>query len=237
MRLRMTMLTLVFSLGLSANIRADQPTAVGKTDKTDPAHIQKLIDDLGSASFSERNQASKDLEAIGPTALVQLRKGIKSSDQELVSRVNRLVDRLEEKALTNSFLTPKRVHLKVNDVTVLEAVAELQKLSGQQLDVTGNRAGLAARKITLDTGDVTLWEALQQLCDKGGMIEQVTVNRQFQQPNMPVYRVPQPQPQTQNRSIVLVEAAPNQKLPPTCFLGSVPRPRPAGKPGRAGLSR
>ena len=197
-----------------ANLRADQPITAGKA--ADPAHIQKLIDNLGSTSYIERERAGKELEAIGPAALSELRKAVTSRDLELSSRAARLVDRLEEKALIASLLTGKRVRLKVNDVSVVTAVAELQKLSGQQFDVTGNHSG---RKITLDTGEVTVWEALQQLCEKTGMIEQVAaVNRHDLSP-MLKSPLRYPQQPTQNRSIVLVEGT--QKLPPTCFAGSV----------------
>jgi hypothetical protein len=68
-------------------------------------------------------------------------------------------------------LTPKRVHLVVKDVSVSEAVAELARVSGYPIEITGDRRGLNDRKVTLDTGDVTFWEALQQLRQKGGLVE------------------------------------------------------------------
>ena len=214
---RLALLSFLLVFSLSATVRADDiPAPI----KSDPATIQKLIDNLGSSSFSERDQASKTIEAIGAPALPLLRKVAEDKDQEVICRAARLVQKLEEKVLTQAYLTARRVHLKVNDLSVLDAVTELQKLSGQQLDITGDRTGLMNRKITLDTGNVTVWEALQQLCQKGGMSEQVNVpNRN--QPPMPVYRVPAPVQPNQNRNIVLVDAKGTPPALPTSLNGSV----------------
>ena len=81
--------------------------------------------------------------------------------------------RIEEKTLTESVLAPKKVTLSLKDVSVLDAVAELAKQSGYDVQVEGNRDALAKRKITLETGQVTFFQALDQLCAVGGLVEKV----------------------------------------------------------------
>ncbi len=140
----------------------------------DALRIGELIKQLGSANFKERSNAQKDLEAIGAPALEQLRKATKLEDLETSKRATDLVRKIEERVFTAQMLTPKRVHLKVNDMPVLDAVAELAKNSGYVIQVQGDRAKLADKKVTLDTGDVTFWEAFDQLCAKAGLVEMVT---------------------------------------------------------------
>jgi len=217
MRARMIAFALMVLLTFLPNMPGDEPVADGK--KVDAAHIRKLIEDLGSASYLEREQAGRDLEAIGPVAVGELRKAAANRDVEISTRAIRLADRLEEKALADSMVSGKRIRLKVTDMSVVAAVAELQKLSGQQIDLAGDKAPLLARKITLDTGEVTVWEALRHLCEKGGLIEQFSANRR-NQPIMPFNQIqPVQQVPSQPGAIVLVEGT--QKSLPTCFVGSV----------------
>jgi WD40 repeat protein len=78
-------LTLFLAVPLSA---ADPPT---------PAEIERLIQQLGSDEFKEREQASKRLEAIGAPALAQLRKAATDSDSlEIRTRAEELVRKIQK---------------------------------------------------------------------------------------------------------------------------------------------
>jgi hypothetical protein len=61
----------------------------------DPAAIAKLVKQLGSSNFSEREKATKDLEAIGFPALDALRTAAKNKDAEVAQRAARLVAIIE----------------------------------------------------------------------------------------------------------------------------------------------
>ncbi|MCI0738493.1 MAG: hypothetical protein L0Y72_05570 [Gemmataceae bacterium] len=180
----------------------------------DAQRIGELIKQLGSANFKERSNAQKDLEAIGAPAMEQLRKATKG-DLETSKRAGDLVRKIEERVFTAQMLTPKRVHLKVKDMPVLDAVAELAKNAGYVIQVQGDRAKLADKKVTLDTGDVTFWEALDQLCAKSGLVEMLTPMQMIPpglvpQPavDLPVQILPvQPAP------AIKLRALPAQKLP------------------------
>ncbi len=59
------------------------------------AKVAHLIARLGSEEFVHREDASKELFALGRVALPQLRDAAKSKDSELSSRAHRLIDRIE----------------------------------------------------------------------------------------------------------------------------------------------
>ncbi len=64
---------------------------------TDAERITKLVNDLGSDSFKEREQASKGLDAIGTPALEALRQAYKSEDIEVRQRAEDLVKKIERR--------------------------------------------------------------------------------------------------------------------------------------------
>jgi WD40 repeat protein len=66
----------------------------------DRERIEKLIRRLGNESFREREKAARDLEAIGPMALDLVRQAVSHRDPEISRRAARLVDLLEERAVT-----------------------------------------------------------------------------------------------------------------------------------------
>ena len=66
--------------------------------------------------------------------------------------------------IADGLLAPKKVRVKLDDVTVAEAVDQLAKLSGYQIELGSDAA--AKRKVTLNTGEVTFNEALDALCQK-----------------------------------------------------------------------
>lgn len=137
----------------------------------DTQRIDELVQKLGSSKFAERNLAQKELEAIGAPALDALRKAAKDGDLETTKRAADLVRKLEDRIFTAQLLTPRRVHLKVKDMPVLDAVAELARLSGYPIVVQGDRTKVSEAKVTIDTGDVTFWEALDKLCAAGALVE------------------------------------------------------------------
>jgi hypothetical protein len=66
---------------------------------SDANQIQKLIDQLGSNRFAEREKATKELEQMGAPALDALRKATQSDDPERKRRAEALVKRLDEQEL------------------------------------------------------------------------------------------------------------------------------------------
>jgi len=61
----------------------------------DAAAIAKLVEQLGSANFKERQEATKALEDIGLPALDALRKAAKGNNLEFAQRASRLIEIIE----------------------------------------------------------------------------------------------------------------------------------------------
>lgn len=185
----------------------------------DAARIETLVQQLGSAKFTDREKAKKELEGIGTPALTALKKAAKDDNLETSKRAEELVRKIEERMLTADMLNPKRVHLNVKDQPVLEVVAELSRLSGYNLQVVGDRAALADKKITIDTGNVTFFEALDQVCAKAGLNDQIVNGTVFPgAPRPPIFR----------RGGLKIRAVPAVPVLPRVVPGKIaPAPAPA----------
>ncbi len=146
--------------------------------------IDKLIEQLGSGNFAEREKATKELGAIGVPALEALRKAIKSDDAEIRKRIEDILPKIERQAESARVLIPKRVHLIYKDTPLEEAVADFGKKSGYSIELHDPDGKLKERKITLDTGETTFWHALGLLCDKAEMSE-ASLDDLIQMPQAP----------------------------------------------------
>jgi hypothetical protein len=167
MRNRWSLLALL--LGLGVGLGAVLNGTAGADETSD--RVARLVKELGSSKFTVRDRAKRQLEAIGRPALDALRQAARSSDLETSRRAGELVKHMEEKMALESLLAPKKVHLKLKDTPVLDAVDQLARQSGYTIQIQGDRAALASRKVTLDTGATTFWQAFDQLCQKAGLVE------------------------------------------------------------------
>jgi hypothetical protein len=146
--------------------------AIGQdAGKADAERIARLVKQLGSDSFEEREKATRELEEIGSPALAALRGVGKEQGAEARTRAAGLIERIEKKRLSGNLLAPTRVKLAFKDTPIKEAVAEFSKKSGYNIRLHDPDQKLNERTITLDSGDTTFWEALDQFCDTGGVAE------------------------------------------------------------------
>lgn len=87
-------LTLLLLWGLMGRSGSSQTTVEDK-DKTSAAEIKKLIEQLGSSQFSDRETASKRIQEIGKPALSELRKvAADSKDSEIRRRAKELIQKI-----------------------------------------------------------------------------------------------------------------------------------------------
>src|SRR6185437_12792105 len=235
MRSRFLLLALLMGLGLT--LSGSLPSPAGEAVNAEK--IDKLIEQMGSGTFAEREKATKQLDAIGVPALAALRKAVKSDDAEVRKRAEELVKKIEKQAESAAILAPKRVHLVYKDTPINEAVADFQKKSGYTIHLHDPEGKLKERKITLDTGETTFWHAYELFCDKAGLTEatmqdvrQVPVGVPGIAPlpirNPPIRRLPpQPAPKT-----LPAPAAPPAKGPAlAAAVAETPAvPPPAVKP-------
>ena len=174
----LTVAAIAWSVGSDLPAVAQQKKPDAKSDETtapkptpeQKKRIDQLIKQLEADDFDAR-AAQKELEKIGPAALDSLRLAAKSSEAETKRRAAELITRLEEQLQSSKQLTPKKVHLQLKDVSVVDAVADLTKQSGYAIQIGGDKTKLTTRKITLDTGEVSFWEAFDKLCLTGGLVE------------------------------------------------------------------
>ena len=194
----------LLGLGLAVLLAAPARTA----DNVDPERIGKLIKQLGSAEFAEREKASKELDAIGTPALEPLQKALKSDDAEVRLRAEDLVKKIEKRLQSEKILTPTRIRLVYKDTPVKEAVEDFAGKTKFNIVLVDPQNKLAGRKVTLDTGETTFWEALDKFCQQAGLVvsdgTQPILVPEIQPQPQPLPRVrpprirqPLPVPQTQ----------------------------------------
>jgi hypothetical protein len=168
MRNTLVVAALAFGLGLGVVAALPAPAAPAP----DTAPVAKLIEQLGSSDFEERDRATKALDAVGEPALDALRKAAESHPEaEVRMRAGLLVKAIETRTVNSTVLAPRKVHLVYKDTPLPEAVADFSKKSGYAITLNDPENKLRDRKITLDTGEVPFWEALDLFCAKAGLVE------------------------------------------------------------------
>src|SRR5437868_1972554 len=109
MRSRHLLAALLVGLGLAL------PAALPAADAADAARVKKLVEQLGSAEFQEREKAVEELDAVGEPALEALRKAAASDDAEIKTRAAKLVTKIERRVESARELAPTRVRLVHKD--------------------------------------------------------------------------------------------------------------------------
>jgi hypothetical protein len=128
-----------------------EPVEKGKespktNEPADAALITKLINQLGSAKYPEREAATKQLEAIGEPALDPLRKAAKSSkDVETRRRVEQLADRIDLTALEKLVKDGVQQHQNKDYRNAAESFDRALKQGKERFLPKDGRAPLAAR--------------------------------------------------------------------------------------------
>jgi hypothetical protein len=136
------------------------------------ADLRRLIEQLGSASFNEREEASAALDAAGEPALPGLRIAAESEDAEVRRRAGDLVRKIELRVETEHLLAPTRVKLSFKDAPLRDAINELCKQSKCLVVLSDPKGKLKERQVTVETGETGFWEALDQLCKAAHLVEE-----------------------------------------------------------------
>ncbi len=158
-----------FNLGAEEPGSAKEVTSAPKKGEAD--RIGRLIRQLGSERFAEREKALKELDKIGLPALEALQEAAQAADPEVRRRAAELANKIEQQQESEALLRAQRVHLRYKDTPLYEALRDFQEKCGFPLSVQDTDGKLKKRTITLDTGDVTFWDALDQFCKAAGLVE------------------------------------------------------------------
>jgi hypothetical protein len=134
--------------------------------------VAAWVEQLGSRRFGERLAAIRALDALGATALQELRRAAASEDPEIRRQAKALVARIEWRIESARLTTPRYVRLSYTDTPFAAALADFSKKTGFVLKVEGDKdKTLADRKVSLKTGDLTAWEAFDRFCAAAGVVE------------------------------------------------------------------
>ncbi|MBY0229987.1 MAG: hypothetical protein K2W96_11955 [Gemmataceae bacterium] len=166
MRWKEVLPVLAAGLCLTCLATADKPG-----DKPAAPDIAKLVEQLGSDTFAERQAASKKLDAIGAAALPALEKASKSSEVELRKRATELYAKISLRTRSAEVLTPTEIELKFKDTPIKEAIAAFEKKAKTSFNLIDPEGKLKDKKVTLDTGKVPFWVALEKFCEAAGLDE------------------------------------------------------------------
>jgi hypothetical protein len=158
-------------LGLALSLAAGLATLSAAPAPGTADRIARLVEQLGSPKYDEREKASADLEAIGEPALEALRKAARMDDAEVKRRAAELVGRIERKVESTQVLSPKKIHLVFKNTPLPEAVAEIKKQCGYDVVLQDPQNKLQERTVTLDTGETSFWHALHLFCQKASLVE------------------------------------------------------------------
>jgi hypothetical protein len=153
----------------AADDKKEEKKADGK--KAEDPKIKKLVEQLGSDTFDEREAAYKALDAIGEPALAALRKAVAEGDAEVRKRADDLVKKIEKRTESTRVLGATKVKFVFKETPVAEAVAKIQEQTGYQIYLHDPENKLKDRKVTLDTGETNFWDAIEQFCKKAGLAE------------------------------------------------------------------
>lgn len=143
--------------------------ALSTVPAAEPAKIADLIEKLGSPDFRTREQAGKDLDAIGEPALKALRAAAdRADDAETAERAKTIADRIARRLANQAVIAPSLVALAGPEREVRDNLGDLERQSKYRVTLTD--AAALGKKVAVDTGGkVPFWAAVGKLCDAAGL--------------------------------------------------------------------
>src|SRR5262249_40904965 len=123
---------LLLAILASAILLSSAAAAPPEVDRNDP--VARLVEQLGSPRYTEREAAERTLEACGLPAMSALRQACRSTDPEVQRRALELTGRIERRLESSRLLLPSRVRLSYNNTPLTDALADLRRKTGMTLD-------------------------------------------------------------------------------------------------------
>lgn len=143
--------------------------ARGQGKEPSPAELVKR---LSSEGFAQREKAARALEALGAAALPALAEALKSADLETSRRARQVQQRIEDKLAAATVMTPKLHPLKLVNVRVAEAIAQLEMRTGLEIRLDPAVPKEVREKlITLELGAQSTWALVHALTQRSGLTE------------------------------------------------------------------
>lgn len=133
-------------------------SAPGAAQEPKTPRVARLIRQLGSPDFSEREAAGRELARLGPRSEPRLTKALSDDDYEIRLHAQDLLRRLQLARLWSGGL----VEYRAEQAPLGEVLAELARQSGTRLELADAR--LASKRVTVDFRDAPFWRAADALC-------------------------------------------------------------------------
>lgn len=119
-------------------VAADPPLRATPLGEAGPA--AKWAEQLGDRDYRTREQASKELDALGEAALPALEKVLLAGTPEAVRRATAAIGRIQARADNARAIAAKLVDVDLDDKPFGTVLAEMQKQTGYQIRVNGDQA-------------------------------------------------------------------------------------------------
>lgn len=124
--------------------------------------LKGLIEQLGDSDYARRQEAFLQLQKGGIQALRALRQVGDHPDPHVRQTVQELIPVLQADLL----FQPRTVSLSVQNKTLAEIFAEINRQTGMRIDVLGQSRQL----YSFDFTNLTFWQAIDRICSTAGII-------------------------------------------------------------------
>jgi len=158
-------LAMIAVFALAGSVAAVPPPA------SPPATPERLVEQLGSEVYDEREAAMTALEKLGDAAQAALEPAARSPNPEISKRAARLLAGIRRTADAKDKLTPKPIRLVYRQIPLGTAVNDLKARTGINLTLDPANVADPLRLVTFETGDLPPWEAVEQFCKAAGLKE------------------------------------------------------------------
>jgi hypothetical protein len=157
-------------------------TLAAAAEKSD---VERLVRQLGSDQFAEREAATEALDRLGGAALPALRAASTAGDAEVRRRSERLIQDIEQRLETAELLQPTKIRLDYKDLPLSQILADLSKRAGLPFEIATEHSRLGERRITLSTPELPIWEAFDRLCEAAEVTAQLPSQQRSSSPPSP----------------------------------------------------
>lgn len=136
------------------------PTATASADEPDTPRVARLIKDLGSDIFVERERASAELARSGAAVRRQLEQAALSPDAEVRLHALELLKNLK----LADIWAPALVDCQTQGQPASQILMELGKQSGNHILIGDQYGPFHESNVDLDLKQVPFWRAIDELC-------------------------------------------------------------------------
>lgn len=130
---------------------------------------EKLVHELGSPSFREREAAQAELLAIGGPALPAVGRAVTNTDPEVAKRARGLARDIGFRVDCARLLAPTPVELEFTNAPLSAVLTALSVRSGYSIGLLNTGPNPDTTTVTLRTGSVTFWKAVEELGKVSGL--------------------------------------------------------------------